>query len=339
MKHPFRTTAAHLCTALLSMTCSSGLWAADTNSVKFDSQIRNNSLALSPDESTAVVSYSERPELLVYDLKKGELRQTLPGYITPRNIVFAPDGKSFYVSDSSLGEIIKTDTATLQVLSRMAAGPGAFGTAISKDGQNLYLNNQASNTVTRFDTHSGLARSVITGFAQPRQGVKLSPDGSKLYVTNFLGDKVTIIDTKTDKIEGEIKDFSKIRAISISADGKTLFAANSGTHTLAVVDIAKREIKNLVAVGREPYGAALSPDGRFIYAGNLADQTVSVVDIATLQVAATITGFKQPRQAIAFTRDGKLAYVLNEDLSIAKVDRDSQKIVQQIVAPQKSASL
>ena len=339
MTFPFRVSNAQLCAAPLSLSCSGALWAADLSPAKFDGQIRNNSLALSPDESTAVVSYSERSELLVYDLKKGGLRQTLPGYITPRNIVFAPNGKSFYVSDSSLGEIIKTDTATLQVLSRMAAGPGAFGTAISKDGQNLYLNNQASNTVTRFDTRSGLARSVITGFAQPRQGVKLSPDGKKLYVTNFLGDKVTIVDTKTDKIEGEIKGFSKIRAISISADGNTLFAANSGTDNIAVADIAKREIQNLIPVGREPYGAALSPDGRVIYAGNLTDQSVSVVDVATLQLVATITGFKQPRQAIAFTRDGKLAYVLNEDLSIAKVDRSSQKIVQQIAATPKSSPL
>jgi YVTN family beta-propeller protein len=95
----------------------------------------------------------------------------------------------------------------------------------------------------------------------------------------------------------------------------------------AVVDIAKREISALVAVGRDPYGAALSPDGKQLYSGNLADNTVSVIDVASLKVVATITGFKQARLAIVFTRDGKLAYVLKEDLSISKVDRSNQKMV------------
>ncbi|AZP10728.1 hypothetical protein EJN92_00980 [Undibacterium parvum] len=97
-------------------------------------------------------------------------------------------------------------------------------------------------------------------------------------------------------------------------------------------DSAKCEISALVAVGRAPYGAALSPDGKQLYSGNLADNTVSVIDVASLKVVATIAGFKQPRQAIVFTRDGKLAYVLNEDLSISKVDRSNQQIVQQLAA-------
>ncbi|TNY06445.1 YncE family protein, partial [Escherichia coli] len=80
-------------------------------------------------------------------------------------------------------------------------------------------------------------------------------------------------------------------------------------------------ITKTVPVGRDPYGAALTPDGRFVYAGNLADNSVSVIDVPTLKVVATIEGFKQPRQAIVFTRDGQFAYVLNEDLSVARVDR------------------
>ena len=38
-----------------------------------------------------------------------------------------------------------------------------------------------------------------------------------------------------------------------------------------------------------------------------------------------------------FTRDGRLAYVLNEDLSLAKVDRGEQHVVKTI-APVETAS-
>jgi YVTN family beta-propeller protein len=299
----------------------------------FDGNIRNNSLALSPDESVAVVSYSERPDLVVYDLHTGLVRGVLHGYVTPRNIVFAPDGASFWVSDSSLGTVTRINTKTLKAQSAVAAGPGAFGTALSKDGAALYVNNEASSTVTRFSTATGQARAVITGFAQPRQGVRLSPDGATLYVTNFLGDKVTIVDVETDKIVGEISGFNKIRAISVTVDGKTMFAANSGSNDIAVVDIAKRRILTTVPVGKDPYGAALSPDGRFVYSGNLADNPVSVIDVASEKVVATIVGFKQPRQAISFARDGKTAYVLNEDLSVAKVDRLTQRVIETLASP------
>jgi len=202
------------------------------------------------------VSYSERPDVIVYDTASGAVRGVLGGFVTPRNVVFAPDGKSFYVCDSSRGEIVVVDTATPKTRARLAAGPGAFGTVLSRDGATLYVNNQASSTVTRLDTDIGQARAVISGFAQPRQGVRLSPDGAKLYVTNFLGDKVTIVDTKTDKIDGEIDGFDKLRAISISADGKTMCAANSGSNSVAVVDIGARRIGATVPVGKEPYGRA-----------------------------------------------------------------------------------
>ena len=144
-------------------------------------------------------------------------------------------------------------------------------------------------------------RAVITGFAQPRQGVRLSPDGKALYVTNFVGDEITIVDTASNKITGEITGFDKLRAISVTADGKTIFAANSGSNTIAC--------RRRQAIGSLPRSrsaktrtALRSPDGQFVYAGNLGDSTVSVIAVASHKVVATITGFKKPRQAIVFTR-------------------------------------
>lgn len=46
-----------------------------------------------------------------------------------------------------------------------------------------------------------------------------------------------------------------------------------------------------------------------------------------MKVVATVTGFRQPRQAIVFTRDAKSAYVLNEDLSLSKVNLACNQIV------------
>ncbi|NIF22492.1 YVTN family beta-propeller repeat protein [Candidatus Pantoea multigeneris] len=297
---------------------------------RFDAQIRNNTLAISPDEKIAVVANSERSEIIIYDLTTGKIRETLQGYLTPRNILFSPDGDYFYISDSSLGKISKIETATLKNTLNIAAGPGVFGTAISKDGKSLYANNQASSTVSHFSSEYGIASAVIQGFSQPRQGVKLSPDGKLLLVTNFVGDKITLVDTNSDSIVGEITGFNKIRAISITADGKTVFAANSGSDSIAVVDVATRKIVKTIAVGKEPYGAALTPDGKFLYSGNLADNSLSVIDVASLAVTKTVTGLNGPRQAIAFSKDNQSVWVLNADLSLVQLDRQSHSTLKTV---------
>lgn len=311
---------------ILLATCLVAQTAAAHATGPFDSTIKNNSLAVSPNEAIAIVSYSDEPGVLVYDLKSGKVRTKLTGFITPRNIVFTPDGARFFISDSGTGRITSFDSTSLQLISNLAAGPGVFGTTISADGTRLYANNQAASTVTVFNLKDDKVDAVVTGFAQPRQGVKLSPDGKQLFVTNFLGDKITLVDTSTNKIVGEIGGFDKIRAISITADGKKLYAANSGSNSVAIVDLETKKIVDTVKVGEDPYGAALTADGRFVYSGNLKGNSLSVIDTATAKVVATVTGLNEPRQAIVFSKDGKRMFVLNRDLSIAIIDRASNTV-------------
>jgi len=145
----FQVTRSVIASSFLLLTANLAFTSAHAGEARwtFDGQIRNNSLAVSPDENNAVASYSERSEVIVYDLKKKNIRGVLRDFITPRNIVFAPSGEVFYISDSSLGVVAKIDTKTLKTLSRLPVGPGAFGTTISKDGKMLYVDNQAASTV------------------------------------------------------------------------------------------------------------------------------------------------------------------------------------------------
>ncbi|MEC5180568.1 YncE family protein [Arthrobacter sp. CG_A4] len=111
-----------------------------------------------------------------------------------------------------------------------------------------------------------------------------------------------------------------IRGISVTADGNTLYAANSGRNSISVVDLRKGDITNEIEVGREPYGAALSPDSKLLFASNKADSTIDVIDVTANTVVKTLGGFKEPRQAIVFNHGQKRAYVLNRDLSVARVN-------------------
>jgi YVTN family beta-propeller protein len=302
----------------------------------FDTHITNNSLAVSPDEQIAVVSDSREQSILVYDLtKKGKLRKKIDGFGSPRNIVFIDGGSEFVVSDSTLGTIRFYSLKNFTLKDEVVVGPGAFGTAVSPDGKTLYVNNQAHNSVTIVDLEKRKPIDVITGFAQPRQGIKVSSDGKYIFVTNFQGDKVSIVDAATKKIIREITGFSSIRGISITADGRTLYAANSGRNSISAVDTLNGNIKGEIKVGCEPYGAALSPDDKLLFASNKADQTIDVINVADHRIVKTIGGFKEPRQAIVFSQDGDQAYVLNRDLSIARVDVKTYTITDIIQDKQK----
>jgi YVTN family beta-propeller protein len=321
-------------TLSVALTIAMGLakWAAAASSeiYKFDADIVNNSLAVSPDERLAVASYSVEPAVHVYDLKSGSSLATLSGFITPRNILFTPDGREILISDSTRGVVAIVDASTFKEVGSIPIGAGAFGTALDHAGKRLYVNNEAANTVTVVNLPNRQPIAVVTGFSQPRQGIKLNSAGNQLFVTNFMGDKIVIVDVATLKPVGEISGIEGIRAISITADDSTLYAASSKTNSIAVVDIATRSIRTSVPVGKDPYGAALTPDGKHVYSGDKVDNTLTIIDTSTNKSIGTITGFNEPRQAIVFGQKGSIAYVLNKDLSISVVDLEARKITHTI---------
>ena len=81
MKPNFKSAALVIGSVLFAISFGLPAVAADAPApaarATFDGNIKNNSLALSPDESTAVVSYSERPDVVVYNLQKGTERGVL----------------------------------------------------------------------------------------------------------------------------------------------------------------------------------------------------------------------------------------------------------------------
>ena len=88
----------------------------------FDADIKNNSLVVSPDEHLAAVFYSDEKRVVVYDLQTGQPIKTLMGCVTPRNIVFAPDGRRYYVSASSLGTVSVVDAASFETVAPLPGG-------------------------------------------------------------------------------------------------------------------------------------------------------------------------------------------------------------------------
>lgn len=317
---------------IVGMTACSNLQAsnniATTSIVPFDQQIKNNSLAINKSETLAVASYSDDRSVKVYDLKKKKLIATLD-YVTPRNIQFASDGKSFYISDSSLGVVQQVSAKTLEVMHEVKVGQGAFGFAVDKNL--MFINNEAANTVTVLNLDNWQIERVITGFANPRQGIKVGPSGRYIYVTNFEGDDVRVIDTDSWQIVKTLNGIPGVRAIAISPDETKLYGASSSTNSLRVISIADNKTLQVMPTGKDPYGASLSKDGKTLITGNKESNSVQVFALANYSLIKTINGLDEPRQAIIYSKTPGKIYVLQKDLSIAIVNYKEKNNTVQII--------
>lgn len=312
-----------------------GLWDAGT---------MNNSMAISPDGTTAVVAKSDSQTVAVIDLTTPpdvEKRKEIPGFGTPRDLSFSKNGDIISVSDSSLGTIERiTRSGTL--VSRLPLGAGVFGTAASKkDEKKLYANISSSGVVTAVDPEGRKPLKVYQGFTQPRQGVKLTNEEDALYVTDYGNAKKAITRINLDDgtqfaLDGEWKG---IRGITIREDGKRMYAATTDTNQILVIDtnapmgrptvVDRIDIPHVDPTKKaEPYGVELSPDGQTILTGNKGDDSVSVIkenSEGKYEIIKRITHpkLKGPRQAINFSKDGKTAWVLTQDLTVAVIDMNT----------------
>ena len=124
----------------------------------------------------------------------------------------------------------------------------------------------------------------------------------------------------SDHSAAPVAGFSQIRAISLTRDGRTLYAANSGSNAIAVVELATGKIFRIINVGRDPDGATLAADERHLLTASKMDGTLDIVDLAAGRIERSLSGFDGTRQALAYSRDGKTAYVLDKNLRLSAVE-------------------
>ena len=85
--------------------------------------------------------------------------------------------------------------------------------------------------------------------------------------------------------------------------------ATAGSTPAAVPKAALPKVGGTVAVGQDPSFVQVAPNGKFAYITNTGNNTVIVLDTVTDRVSKTIPIPQGPPQFIAFSTDGKTAYV------------------------------
>ncbi len=178
---------------------------------------------------------------------------------------------------------------------------------------NLYVTNNADNTVSVVDPLSGKLVTTIQGFNGPL-GVTGTPDGSKAYVTNSgpTPGTVSVINTGTNQITKTITVGSAPTGVDLSPDGQHLYVTNQNDGTLSIIATSTDTVSATIWVGGSPVGIAVTPDGGHAYIADFPS-TVKVLDTSTNQVTATISDASlNGPTLVTISPDGATVYVSDE---------------------------
>lgn len=152
----------------------------------------------------------------------------------------------------------------------------------------------------------------------------------RLYLTNFKNPgSVVPISLSTlsagSPITSAIGAFPA--AVAISPNGRRAFSANEGSATISAIDTATNTASevNLLNCCGGPLGLAVSPDGSQVFATTPVG--VAIVNAHTLALGSSTIPVGNDAQGIAFTPDGKFAYVANTgDGTVSVINTSSDTV-------------
>jgi YVTN family beta-propeller protein len=282
-------------------------------------------LALSPDRSFLAVKNMEG--ILLVRMKDRTLLQTLPvptggqGFV---GILFAPDGKSIYTTDSE-GRIHIARLASDNVLTwenpinlpgpiavedktpglsptNPAKNPSSPGGMFLDAGRGeLWVTLSRNNSLGLIDLRSRSLTQIHVGMAPY---AVLPGPGEKLYVCNWAG--------RRPKPGDPVANSSGSPVLVNPQNG----VAVSGT--ISVVDRAARAELRTIEVGLHPSGMTFNSDRSRLFVANANSDTVSVIDTERDQVVETISvipergrPFGSAPNALILSKDDGTLYVAN----------------------------
>jgi RNA polymerase sigma factor (sigma-70 family) len=221
----------------------------------------------------------ENGSVVLWDLQKGEVQQTLEKFDPTSNNVF------WHVTASQ-------DGMTIAASANTGTGGGL---------------RQLQGTIKVWEAKTGKLLGTFERPGQVRWGIALSADGKKLAGGNSSsGDgKVCVWDVRSGKVLAELKaEGMDYMSVALSADGR--WVAGGGKNKAVVWDLqtgkVKYELSDPEMVGEVRY-VALSPDGKRLTVGGTEDKRIRVWNMETGKREHLLDGHSI--FVLAFSPDGQ----------------------------------
>ncbi|MBX7216614.1 MAG: hypothetical protein K1X90_06540 [Candidatus Kapabacteria bacterium] len=293
-----------------------------------------------PNRKRMFIGAQSEDKVTVVDLEQMTVARyigvgTLPDATTPpespHNVLLSPDGRSLFVNLIVRGRIEKYDASTFEKLGETGVGNQPAQIITTRDGATLYVSNfsytGAPTYVVRVDAATMRVTDTIYDVGYAPHSLVLSSDERFLYSINPGGEDVTEVDLST---KGVVRRFPISPGLPVnpiggvkyepyhgvlSADGKDLLVTCRQSSEVRIIDLATGTVTDSIPVGRSPLICGLAPNGRDLWVPNSGANSVSIIDLASRTVIATVPGLLTQPHAVAFSTDGKKAFVSCENRS------------------------
>lgn len=225
-------------------------------------------LYFTPDGKYAVVMASMDRELVFRDAHTMKTVKTVPVSCAGVNHAdYSADGRYFIVSCEFSGELLKVDTAAMEVVGQ----------------QKLPLHG-----------------------AMP-QDVKLSPDGGTFYIADMIANGLWALDAEKFTTPKLLPTGRGAHGLYVSRDSKEMYVSNRGEGTISVFDFAQREVtrKWRLPNGGSPDMGGVSADGKVLWLSGRYHSEVYAIDTGSGKQLARIPVGSGPHGLAVYPQPGR----------------------------------
>lgn len=288
----------------------------------------------------------------------------------PHNITVSPDRQFYYVSiahGTPYGSLWKMAAHGDTLVGRAPLEMFPTTISVTPDGELAFIANSdfygdhpRTNVVSVVHTPSMTTVSNIAACDMPH-GVKVNHAGSLVYISCMHSDELLELDvgdlrisrraaTGTGHQMAGMSGSSTPTAapasghecaptfVSVSPDDRTLYVACNYGNSVQVWDAASMTMTREIPVGTGAYNIEPSPDGNLVIVTNKKAQSLSLIDTRTWTELARIPTSKKIVHGVAFSPDGRYAYISAESIgadpgSVDMIDLTTRQVVATIAVP------
>ncbi|WFB11905.1 YncE family protein [Streptomyces sp. LX-29] len=225
-------------------------------------------LYFTPDGKHAVVMASMDRELVFRDAHTMRVVKAVPVSCYGVNHAdFSADGRYFIVSCEFSGELLKVDTARMEVVEQR--------------------------------------RLPLSG-AMP-QDVKISPDGRTWYIADMVADGVWVLDGDRFTEPRLLPTGDGAHGLYVSRDSRSMYISNRGEGSISVLDFASGELVDRWRIpgGGSPDMGGVSADGRVLWLSGRYNSEVYAIDTRDGRLLARIPVGGGPHGLAVYPQPGR----------------------------------
>ncbi|HKH37360.1 MAG TPA: YncE family protein, partial [Rubrobacter sp.] len=166
------------------------------------------------------------------------------------------------------------DPETFEIVDHYAVGEIPHHVTPSWDMKKLYVNNEASSSLTVIDPKTGKPTDTVS--VPYPYNLYFTPDGEKAIVVVERLQTLEFRDPDTWRLLGSVYIPSPgVDHMDFSAEGDYLLASSEWGGVVTKVDTKEMKITGSIEVGGNPVDVKLSPDGKVFYVANQGKATAA----------------------------------------------------------------